>query len=171
MKVLTSTDNEDNGYHDSYFYSVYFDFEKEQFIKHQTHTTAGAGYNPVPSECMPLESLTDADKQEYLCLANAVARNLIDDSTTVFKGDIVQVVKGRKYPKGLEFTVTGRSEYKDKFGRIQTQYLLGEDGIKVSVANCKVLRRAHNEDHIEDIVSSLAFRYNASLSLSWFSRH
>ena len=171
MKVLTSRDNEDNGYHDSYFYSVYFDCKKEQFVKHQTHTTAGAGYNPVPSDCKPLETLGEADKQEYHRRASVIARNLIDESMTVFKGDVVQVIKGRKYPKGLEFTVTGRSEYKDRFGRIQTQYLLGEDGVKVSVANCKVLRRAHNEDHIEDIVSSLASRYNASMSLSWFSRH
>lgn len=171
MKVLTSTNNEDNGYHDSYFYSVYFDYEQEQFVKHQTHTTAGAGYNPLPRECVSIESLKDADKQEYLRRASVLACKLIDESMTVFKGDVVQVIKGRKYPKGLEFTVTGRSEYKDRFGRIQTQYVLGEDGIKVSVANCKVLRRAYNEDHIGDIVSSLAYRYNASMSLSWFSKH
>lgn len=61
----------------------------------------------------------------------------------LFKGDLVEVFKGRKVPKGTTGTITGFRYWKDCYGRIQTTYALihtstGED-VKTSITNCRLL--------------------------------
>ena len=56
------------------------------------------------------------------------------------KGDIVEVVKGRKYPKGTRFTVTGFSEFTPQgtYGHGKTFYI-NFDGGRVNKSNVVIV--------------------------------
>ena len=50
-------------------------------------------------------------------------------------GDIIEVIKGRKFPIGSKFTVKKSYEFKDNYGRTQAMYWITEEGpmIKMSI--------------------------------------
>ena len=168
MNVLTATNVHDCGYHDSYFYSIYVDTESKRLHKHMTHTTAGAGFNPVKVETKPIDKLTVDEKATFDDACQVIVKELISESNIFYKGDIVRVVKGRKYPKGFTFTVTGRSVWKDRYGRVQTRYLVGDDDIKVNIENCELVNRGFDEEHLAFVVASVTRYKDADRALSWY---
>lgn len=64
-----------------------------------------------------------------------------DNYKTVQKGDIVEVVKGRKYPKGTKIEVEKTSIYTvpNTYGKKWIGYILGTNGEKVNADNCVVV--------------------------------
>ncbi len=60
----------------------------------------------------------------------------------VGEGDTVKVVKGRKIPIGTVAVVESIRPWKDKYGRVQTEYAVFTDGRKTSVNNCVIIKFA-----------------------------
>lgn len=56
-------------------------------------------------------------------------------------GDIIEVVKGRKFPKGQRFVFRKRYEFKDIYGRTQAFYCYTEDHQKVNSDNVIIVGR------------------------------
>lgn len=54
-------------------------------------------------------------------------------------GDTVKVVKGRKVAKGTVAKVIDMYDWKDKYGRVQTKYVVLDTGEKTSVMNCVLI--------------------------------
>lgn len=54
-------------------------------------------------------------------------------------GDLVEVYKGRKVPKGYRGVVTKFSEWRDTYGRVRTTYVHFEDGQRTSISNCRLV--------------------------------
>ena len=85
----------------------------------------------------------DNDSLYYMPINHEVEKIFAHLRGWVFKGDLVEVFKGRKVPTGTTGTITGFRYWKDCYGRIQTTYALihtstGED-VKTSVTNCRLL--------------------------------
>ena len=55
------------------------------------------------------------------------------------KGFTVEVFKGRKFPIGTRGVVKEFSDFKDKYGRVQSTYIVTEDGKRIPMHNCKVV--------------------------------
>ena len=53
----------------------------------------------------------------------------------VLVGMIVRVVKGRKWPVGMEGRVIRFQDWKDQYGRVRTTYCVLEDGKRVDINN------------------------------------
>ncbi len=92
--------------------------------------------------------VTPADK--FGAMRALIKEQLESHSHTPRAGDTVEIFKGRKYPKGTVFVVTGFSEYRDCYGRVQTTYAHSEDGaIKTSVSNLRVLKLGNDSVFLE----------------------
>lgn len=55
----------------------------------------------------------------------------------ILVGMTVEVFKGRKYPIGTTGVVEGFSEYRDRYGRVCTTYVVTTDGKRIPRENCK----------------------------------
>lgn len=53
----------------------------------------------------------------------------------ILEGFTVEVVKGRKYPIGTKGVVKGFSDYRDRYGRVRTTYVVTEDGKRIPTQN------------------------------------
>ena len=68
---------------------------------------------------------------------NDIVRTLwLDSKNIIHIGSKVKVIKGRKVKIGTEAIVKDMYDYKDKYGRYVTTYLVFEDGQKTSINNC-----------------------------------
>ena len=56
----------------------------------------------------------------------------------IFKGDIVEIYKGRK-SLGTRGKVVDKYQYRDRYGRFVAMYLVLDNGIRVQQQNCKVV--------------------------------
>ena len=169
QNVLFHSDGHNNYHDDSDFFSVYLDIENKEVVKHITHSTRGAGYNSIP---VPHVWVGGLDAKQLALVDNVmveIAKDHIRQSEVFYKGDVVKVIKGRKLPIGTEFVVTGRSEFKDRYGRVCTQYLHGEFG-KVSISNCEIVERAFVPEHIKEVVDGLKFDPYKKMNLSFHCR-
>ena len=54
-------------------------------------------------------------------------------------GDLVEVYKGRKIPKGYRGVVVKIWDWRDQYGRSQTTYVNFQDGQKTSIYNCRLV--------------------------------
>lgn len=54
-------------------------------------------------------------------------------------GDLVEVYKGRKIPKGYRGVVVKIWDWRDQYGRSQTTYVNFQDGQKTSISNCRLV--------------------------------
>lgn len=54
-------------------------------------------------------------------------------------GDLVEVYKGRKIPKGYRGVVVKIWNWRDQYGRSQTTYVNFPDGQKTNIANCRLV--------------------------------
>lgn len=130
---------EENGYHDSDFFRIVSDLEKEVCYKELVGTTRGA---MEPSEMMPsyheVELIDDRAKAKQLYIDYLLDEEMNDSTLKI--GDTVVITSGRKYPKGNEYVVTGFSEYRDRYGRVQTEYVNFEGG-RTSISNVELVSR------------------------------
>lgn len=64
-----------------------------------------------------------------------------DEKTSAYAepGDIIEVYKGRKLPKGTKITVKKEYQYKDQYDRIQACYWIGTKGEFINQANCIIV--------------------------------
>ncbi len=54
-------------------------------------------------------------------------------------GDLVEVYKGRKVPKGYRGVVVKIWDWRDCYGRSQTTYVNFADGQKTNISNCRLV--------------------------------
>ncbi len=54
-------------------------------------------------------------------------------------GAKIEVVKGRKYPKGQQGKIINMYDYKDCYGRYVTTYCITDNGMKITTNNIKVI--------------------------------
>jgi hypothetical protein len=138
---------ERNMYDDSDGIAVIYDRLSRQLFKQITWTTRGGD--------MHLDALEGVDKKPALFDLFGVRKAMVKhayDTNKIFPGDTVEIVKGRKYPKGLIFKVDRCFDWKDDFGRIQTTYAVGKDAngkeIKTSITNCTLHKVTRFNRHL-----------------------
>jgi hypothetical protein len=65
-------------------------------------------------------------------------------------GDILEITKGRKYPKGTVFKFSHTKDFADRYGRVQTVYACSEDNqIKTAIGNCRVKKLGNSNVFLE----------------------
>lgn len=103
--VLSS--REDNGYHDSYFYSTVWDLDTNSVKEVMTGATAFAGGWYVQPNALPVVKEVAEESLRIAALERAAANARKDavNSNTWKKGDTFTVVRGRKIPKGTVVTL------------------------------------------------------------------
>lgn len=84
---------------------------------------------------MPLFGGSKDIKEEY----DAWRYDECVKANQILIGMTVEVIKGRKYPIGTIGKVVGFYEYRDMYGRLQTKYVVLEDGKRVPYGNCKAI--------------------------------
>ena len=60
-------------------------------------------------------------------------------------GDVVEVVKGRKYNIGDEIEVADLYRYTPPYGRDSVDYIRGTKGEKIQAKNCKIIKFRNSE--------------------------
>jgi hypothetical protein len=166
-KIFNNIDNviicegKNNSYDGSDFYYVYFNISSTLILKHVYFSTRKKLKESLIGNNVLFDNLNENQKQIVELASISQATNLVNEASekTFFKDDLVVVFKGRKYPKGMTFTVKGSSYYRDQFNRVQTHNLDGIDergnSIKINVLNCKVSNRGNNAEHINDVRKEL----------------
>ena len=80
------------------------------------------------------------DELYYMDINKEVLLQYKIDNGIVAVGMEIEIVKGRKYPKGTKGTVVKKYSYKDKYGRWLANYIITDTGMKVNVANVKIVK-------------------------------
>ena len=62
------------------------------------------------------------------------------DNNIICEGQIVEVVKGRKIPKGYIGEIKKIYPYMDKYGRVQNYIAYFKDGNKTNIDNLKIIK-------------------------------
>lgn len=62
------------------------------------------------------------------------------DNDIICKGMMIEVVKGRKYKKGLRGIVEKIYPYKDKYGRWVADYIITDNGMKINMNNVEIVK-------------------------------
>lgn len=81
----------------------------------------------------------DNDSLYFAPICESVRIEYLHELGIICEGDKIQVVKGRKVPKGTIATVKKIYPYKDKYGRIQAYYAYLDNGMKTNIDNCILL--------------------------------
>ena len=153
------SEGENNGYDDSDFYYNLYDVKNHTIVKHIHSTTRGYGYNPVEGTVMNYKDCSDEQVEIILDGATKKAINMIEVLGAYVEGDVVEVVKGRKYKKGTTFTAQHSFIYRDRYGRYLTKYLKGVtetgDDIAIDVNNVQLKTRDLNSPQFIKIAKSL----------------
>jgi len=91
---------EHNGYHDSYFYAICWDDERQEIVKVEYDTTAagGGGYADVDATEETLRKVYRYLKKQGKVKFDGSFNP--DQAKAFGRGDMVKVVRGRKIPKG-----------------------------------------------------------------------
>ena len=81
------------------------------------------------------------DNDEWYCtpIDQAAQRLWKHHHGFILEGDLVEVVKGRKLPKGLRGRVEAIKPIYDRYGRWVADYIYLEDGNRTNYNNCKLL--------------------------------
>lgn len=79
----------------------------------------------------------DNDSIYYAPINEELRREWKHRNGAILDGDKVEIVKGRKLPKGTIHTVAGRRPILDRYGRRVCEYLVFTDGLQTNIANCK----------------------------------
>lgn len=112
--------------------------------------TYGTFFNPVTKECFKKRIWDNDDWQVENEPEVQALRMLPHANEAVMKaynrfigkiqvGDLVEVYKGRKVPKGYRGVVVKIWEWHDCYGRGQTTYVNFSDGQKTSISNCRLV--------------------------------
>jgi hypothetical protein len=162
---------ENNGYDDSDFFAVVFNPEDKQFYSVCIGSTryAGGQYHH------------DIDAPENVKeLYKEFQNNRRKEYDTLYKrsklfsfgsGSTVEVIKGRKYPKGSRYEVI--RAYKDNYDRFNLNLLIGHDlngkGIYISSKNCGIVKEIDGKETVltendEEIFRSLNKNYCYSVN-------
>lgn len=82
-------------------------------------------------------NLDELEALKFMKIDIEAVRQYNKDNNIIDIGSVIEVVKGRKYPKGTIGTVTKITAYKDKYNRYVTDYLFTDSGIKIDIKNVK----------------------------------
>lgn len=102
-------------------------------------------YNPDTDDC---KSIIVDDVDDFGKFKPELYRMPIDENARkiwrrkrgiIGVGDTVEVCKGRKIPRGTIAVVVREYDWCDCYGRVQTHYVVFEDGRKTNVANCRLV--------------------------------
>ena len=108
----------------------------------------GYFYNPITKE-LKTECLRDYDYDDrrndndelyYMPINEEVKKIYLHEKGVILVGDKAKVIKGRTIEHGFIGVVINKKEYKDKFGRWVADYIYFEDGRKINVNNCELVR-------------------------------
>lgn len=77
----------------------------------------------------------DDDEAYYAPIDEDARREWLHFNGHVVVGDTVKVVRGRKVPIGTVGVIDRIYDWKDCYGRVQTTYVVLEDGQRTSIAN------------------------------------
>lgn len=153
-KILPGTvlgSYEHNGYHDSYFFAIYWSEEEGKVKIEETGATAygGGGYYDPDATA---EVLAKAAAYAKPILKEWAARDAAREALIAAKGDSVEVFKGRKFPKGKKGKVLGdpKVTYRKPYSELVVKKALvawdGENAADlVDIENLKVLNAAEKE--------------------------
>lgn len=61
------------------------------------------------------------------------------DNGIMHIGAKIEVIKGRKYPRGTTGTVIKLYDYKDKYGRFIAEYCITDNNLKVDTKNVQII--------------------------------
>ena len=81
----------------------------------------------------------DNDEWYYTHIDQAAQRLWKHHHGFILEGDLVEVYKGRKLPKGFTGRVGAIKPYYDRYGRWVADYIYFEDGNRTNYNNCKLL--------------------------------
>lgn len=82
----------------------------------------------------------DNDELYYMPVNEDIARKYHHFLGRILVGDTVKVIKGRKLPVGTIGVVDRFWDYKDRYGRTQTRYIVFSDGTKTNIDNCELIK-------------------------------
>ena len=103
-------------------------------------------FNPVTKEtdsrCVRDYDYSDCSRDDdelyYMPIDENVRKMYLHFHGVILEGDTVEVVKGRKIPRGTIAKVVKIYDWRDSYGRVQTTYAVFEDGRKTNIENCKL---------------------------------
>ena len=106
----------------------------------------GLLFNPITKETESVV-LADFDDDRIGVCSHWYDESIDDDARRAYwkhigivsAGDIVEVYKGRKIPRGTVAKVVRVYDWRDCYGRVQNTYAVFEDGRKTSVYNCRIV--------------------------------
>jgi hypothetical protein len=101
FKDCVIADREMNGYHDSDFYVVAWDKERQKLVRYEYATTRFAGGGSARVDCTP-ENKAAAVQWAYKTLRRRLWKEYLDMLRQPEKGDIVTVIRGRGATKGTK---------------------------------------------------------------------
>lgn len=159
-KIIFKDDGEDNGYHDSYFYFVYYDIDLDVIVKHTHGSTAYYGSQEL-EDSEKIADLSDPEQKEIMAKVvacsekEALAALRGNQIRYPHKGDLVVVSNknARKHKLGTIFTADFVEE--TRFRHVVTEYLNGEDGIRTNLNNCSIIEPT--ERHVKDVADNIRF--------------
>lgn len=104
-------------------------------------------YNPTTDESFTKcvrdydysDGSRDDDELYYMPIDEEVRHIYLRRLGIISIGDTVKVVKGRKVPIGTIAVVVGLKDWKDRYGRVQTTYVLLDNGMKTNEDNCIIV--------------------------------
>lgn len=101
-------------------------------------------YNPTTGETFTkcvrdydyADCRRDDDELYYMPIDEEARTAWLHSRGAILVGDTVEVVKGRKVKIGTVATVEQIYDWKDRYGRTQTTYVVFGDGQKTNINNC-----------------------------------
>ena len=81
----------------------------------------------------------DNDELYFMPIDEAARKLFLHHRGVICPGDLIQIIKGRKYKPGTTGKVKDIKPYYDKYHRFICNYLYLETGEKVSADNCKLI--------------------------------
>lgn len=146
-RFVAYMDGHNNLYHDSYFYYMIYDKKKQKAIKHTYGSTAWGGSvdfgNPLYFD------LENEFNYEEKAIEYFIEKRVEEKTGGYQVGDIVKNTnpRARKH-KGVQFRVLELSEWRSRYGRVESITLIGEneegEEIKVNSKNCEIILKDRN---------------------------
>lgn len=102
-------------------------------------------FNPTTKEfismCVRDYDYADGSRDDelyYMPINEEVRKAYFHHKGIVLVGDTVRVFKGKKLPIGYIGTIASTYEFKDKYGRMQAEYVVFEDGKRTNIDNVEL---------------------------------
>jgi hypothetical protein len=105
-------------------------------------------FNPVTKEYKSVvardydyaDCSRDNDEVYYEEINEEARRAWLHFNGEILVGDTIEVIKGRTLPHGFIGTVRKVCDFKDRYGRYVATYAYFEEGGKINIDNCKLVK-------------------------------